>query len=427
MVSRYREIPRALISGEYHNVPLEISSINIASIGTRIQCWDTVGEQIFTSDGKVHRKDNPFDLIRTTVQPGILSGKLESGGTLVKEFINFPVERQLEPPPSDNPAFGGWDPVAVAARVAQVTNPSTPHLGVPQAIGELKDFVGLPGNLREMMRSFVKIHRRHSGRPQAILSAFKEYLTQKGHKAFSKSIDRHIKSAANWNLLTQFVVKPMVGDFLKMLEVRRQSVHNWRVLKHLKEGKALKRRALLGKHSLEDAPSTVYLQTEGAVVTAVCTTSYMLEEWATVRWQLLNPDVFFPETGSALLKRARKLALGLTTHQALQASWALLPWTWLTDWFADVGSLIEKHDNSIPARIEAINYMRKTYSQRSYELVDAPEWVKVERLPFETEERKRRYPIPAFVASLPYVPGWRPLSGRQWSILGSLVAQRVIK
>lgn len=418
---------RVALSGSYHNYTLGTESQNLALSGTRLECVDVVGERFRTLDGVLHQKDNPFDLTRTTVHVPVLNGCYPDDVTPQKEFIDFPIERQVGAPPSNNPAFGGWDPVAIAHRVASVTNPSGTNFSVPVAVGELKDFVDLPENLRMMMKSFVKIHRRHSGRPGSILSAFKEYLGERGHEQFRKSLPKQAKSAANANLLYQFVVKPMVGDFLKMLEVRKSTDHNLRVLKHLKEGNTLKRKALLGIDTIEDPPYVALLQTEGAIIKAVCTTSYKLEEWATIRWELLNPDVQIPETDQQLLLRARRMALGLTNYQALQSSYALLPWTWLGGWFADVNSVIRKFDNSIPARIEAICYMRRTTSRRSYEVTDIPEWVELSRVPLETEIRKRRFVIPAFVASLPFVPGWRVFNARQWSILGSLVAQRVIK
>jgi len=285
------------------------------------------------------------------------------------------------------------------------TNPQVPHVSVPAAIGELKD---LP--------AFVK------GWGDDLLKA----VSRGSSKGLSSSVRRTVGLAANANLSWRWVIKPMANDLRKLFNFTRAVNNRLDGLYSLRDGRVMKRRCHFG-----NAQAVTYDEANhwfhagfGVLLQGPLKTTWTKEVWGTAQWKL-SPDSDLPERGFAELKGlAQRLAFGITTHEALAAAWELTPWSWLADWFGNVGDIIAATNNSADLQWSKLCLMRHMYCYVDADIdrsVSTP-WVTLDRDYALTWERKERWPVfPVIPFPLPTLP---ILTGGQLSILASLAALR---
>jgi hypothetical protein len=121
---------------------------------------------------------------------------------------------------------------------------------------------------------------------------------------------------------------------------------------------------------------------------------------------------------------ARNLTFGLNSHGALAAAWELTPWSWLADWFSNVGDVIAATNNSVPCTWSNLCYMRKLrsviHAKPGSHTLEA--WVSIDSDYVVQWLRKERYVVfPVVPIPLPYLP---IITGGKLSILAALAAVR---
>lgn len=268
----------------------------------------------------------------------------------------------------DSPSDG-----EVATKVMAATNPSRPVVDLPIAIGELKDL------------------------PELLYDA-------------GKGILRNLGSA---NLKYQFGIAPVAGDIAKLCMF--QSFVSKRVerLKKLRD-KGLRSTIQVGNYSaIKD--EYVSLNSFGVGWGEVIHFIQLQKVWGHIRWYP-HADHVMPTTDEGMRRLAIKATLGLTIDAS--TAWNLIPWSWLVDWFSNVGDYFTAHRNIVPATCSPVQVMRETRIENTGPSKTYSDGQFNTGVRYTRTERSRRLSGSTLNAHLPF------LNERQLSILGSLAVTR---
>lgn len=330
--------------------------------------WETSTDVIGDYGG-----DHDFSHQRRTLRLSIING-VQGSRPSSRQYYDVP--RAVGPITHHPFAFSPSD---LATEALARTNPGRAHVSVPNFIFELKDLLQL---LRIQGLNMVEL-------------------------------------AAHDNLSYQFAIKPMVSDLRKFLNFG--SVVNKRIknIKKLRDHGGLKRRYSGGTYYIKAIDPSKLIGTVPNMLARVVVTTKD-ERWVTIRW-VPNPSVNIPAEDEDLIKYTTKIVLGLDWRQQAINGWNAIPWSWLIDWFSNVGDFIQSQNNSVAMVNNSSVCVMRHRTSRYYETFpDMPigGWGGWKTLTSASEvlENKQRfvsYPSP-FATNLPF------LSAKQLSILGSL-------
>jgi hypothetical protein len=242
--------------------------------------------------------------------------------------------------------------------------------------------------------------------------------------------DNLLKNVANGYLSWRWAIKPMINDLRKLLNFTKAVDDRVRWLMKLRSGETLRRRVNLGTVTVMATPNlNLLVHSEGCTIRGDFQVRYDKKSWGTAQWKLL-PDSLLPTLGYGPLEgMAQRLALGFTDHEALATAWELAPWSWLTDWFSNVGDVIAATNNSVGCTWSDVCYMQTLEATRSCVFKPSPASNQFAldglsgRNYFLRMLRKERYVVfPVLPLPVPQLP---ILTNGQWSILAALAAQRL--
>lgn len=393
------------------------------TVGKWQECDDVVGNS---------KGDNPFYLINNERYTPVLNGRQVINGKLVREFTDYPIGyHDLNP---ENPIYPGWEDqnlVAWANLLASKTNPSRASTNMLQVIGELRDIPGLWSSwkdLAEQAFSFARFKPLRNWTSVPKLWRRKYYL--RNLPSYIRMYGLWLmRATANANLSWKFAFAPMYNDLCGMLTFANSVDKRFQLLKKLDEGKYLNRGFTLHTDQHTEVQPNKTVHSQGALITADRTIKRYLKIWGTIRYTR-TWDVVWPETKANArefyLTSGPKLVKGQNVWGALEAWWELIPWSWLSDWFADVGGFIDTHNNSMPMSADGICIMQNISQTTTYSNISKPAWVDISGSFSEYEVHKIRTPVGKEVLYLPPLPFLPILSSGQWSILGSLAIQQGI-
>nr|UJQ85498.1 MAG: putative maturation protein [Leviviridae sp.] len=286
--------------------------------------------------------------------------------------------------------------------LASRTNPSRPYVSVPNFVFELKD---LPRMLHDIMA--IKLHFSKAVR-QANLEQF--------------AANQYLAGVMGW--------RPLISDIRKMMEFR-----------NIVEKRTTELHRLYSKGGLRRTVGRVNPKSgsfEGGLDSAVAThgwTGYSVANrgsgtpyyernmrterrtWGTCRW---TPTALPKDLSDIALRRlANSLVFGLNLRPGIL--WEALPWSWLFDWFANVGDYINSYSNVVPASIGNICIMQQTETVTSLSRVltdfnNQPAGGTGTRI---LSDKTRQIGSLSLSASIPF------LGARQLSVLGALNIQRL--
>lgn len=372
-----------------------------ATEGLRRTCDDTIGPKSIETGYRFYTQPHDLSILEVfTHYPKITAVNPFNGA----QWNNIAIQTR----------FSGWDPRSVgfaaltgldrsnwAWEILSKTNPSKPHVSVPTFVGELKD-------LPDMIRSYG--------------TTVLQKLRKPGFKL------RGIPELGGDFLAWKFAVLPMISDLLKMCKFVEAVDRRVNELMKLRTGSTIRKWCKLSESSNGhiDNPASYTMESRtygGLSATAWATSSHTA--WGTSRWQLA-PGSKLPELGYfELEKLARQLATGFTTHGALETAWALCPWSWMADWFANTGDIIAATNNTIGLTWKDICYMRTSRTDVHTSNWSGDPWLLAglsERQVTAVWTRKERY-VCAPVVPFPF-PKVPLLSQGHWSILAALAAQK---
>jgi len=277
----------------------------------------------------------------------------------------------------------------------QVVARSNPSRAEVTPFTLIQDFVSLPKMVRDVGRLLTK--------PAKSLGA---------------------RDLANQNLALQFGWLPLIDDVHKLLDLQLHTLRRVRELHSLYSSSGLRRRLTLG----EDNQSGKYLASEGFGLNTNIFFPHDIrvtrKQWATIHWKPTTPPPYHP-SGFEYNKLARRLVLGLTQEGLVNGTWEVLPWTWLTDWFVNVGGFLAGFSNTVPASHSSaclMNEVKATFSA-------APAygaWALTPGTCSVVNKGVQTYSSKTRTLSGSVVPGFNiPFIGmNRLSILGSLYVQR---
>lgn len=384
---------RLWLGGQYYTY-----TRTATNCGRQWTCDDEVGD---------YSQDNPLTITKTTKYVPVLNGQYWYNGRVDKEFVNCPITYSVGPvlPTAYLPATPGSQELATyAARAAASTNPSKPSvISLPTFLGEARE---LPSQLRDI--------------PKQLRSWGNFFHPTKG-KRWIPDVAGGIADA---NLAWRFGWKPLLGDLEKLLNFQKAVFQRLELLRKLQRGRKIRRKMRLPQQAWSSTPSVKTTQSWLITTTHREVTIAIGSPWISIRWAL-DPGASIPETGSALYWRAFRSALGLTPHELFSAAWELLPWSWLIDWFWNIGSWLQAINHSLPLHVESCCWCRTSHSDvRLDPVTRPPSWCTLTGEYGSNCTVKQRIAINPILCYLPSLPSLPALTWGQWSILGSLWIQR---
>lgn len=208
------------------------------------------------------------------------------------------------------PVPGLPDLAQSAVHVAAATNPSKPLVDIPVSILEL-------GDLPQLVRRFY------------------------GH-AFQR--------IADLNMRYEFGVKPAVSDFLKLLEFKKAHDQQMKLLSKLRRGVVVRKAFVFAGTAEAYSGQTITVHSSPTEFACSVTKTYTrtsVQRWGYMSW---TPDIprFNTVAGSEADATflAKRILLGLTLDPS--TAWEALPWSWLADWFSNMGDWIASKRSLIP-------------------------------------------------------------------------------
>lgn len=227
----------------------------------------------------------------------------------------------------------------------------------------------------------------------------------------------NLKEVGNQHLGFQFGWKPLFQDVKDLLDLQSHIHRRLLELQRLNNLGGLKRRIRLGVWG-DAATNLRTLESLEVFWTATESVDSQSIRWGTVRWL---PNVPLPPSTSRdaeLNRQARKVVLGLSLESTLKGAWDLIPWSWLIDWFSNVGDFALQFSNTIPATSHDACIMTHTETQFRYKTLSIDRSLSPTD-GYVTHSLKERYVGPGSLdVHLPFI-GLDRLS-----ILGALFVQR---
>ncbi len=373
---------------------------------------------------------NPVDIVRNVEFYPRLNGKLEAWwapGNYLVQLDEVPCDYQPGPPDprSEFPGYTFVELSDLAWKILANTNPSVPSVSVPTFLVELRD---LPGLIRNCGGDFLKrtFNQTRNSAMKGWMRRIGENIKQmlRDAKWPDDSPITYLKHAANANLSWRWGIKPLIGDLRLLAKFASETHRRINELRNLRDGKTLRKRCSLGTFSVTKPDEYKFLHSGGYGVEGWSRRVYTAKVWGSAEWKIL-PDTELPKMDDGELKRfAQRLSLGITSHEAMATLWETTPWSWLADWFGNVGDLIAATNNTVGCtwgRICVMRTMKGTNHVRVNEFAGST-WATLSGSWRLEQTRKERIPVyPVIPFPLPHLP---VLNAGKWSILASLAALR---
>jgi hypothetical protein len=242
-------------------------------------------------------------------------------------------------------------------------------------------------------------------------------MLQDIHRSF---LDKGVQyTIGHLNLSYKFGWKPLFDDVLTMTILQRLIKKRFDQLKRQSEtGSVIRKVSLYSGSKSHDYEAPMDLWN-------MRVSNLMLDRvWGYTIWKTTSN---FPKTDERLMELARNSALGLGGQDPLsdygQTAWNLIPWTWLTDWFLNVGTYLEACRNTDDWTCSIANICHETiFTANAHSIGDLREsgpHGTVTPLHYERVERRR------YAANPPTVTAHFPvLTDSQVGILGSIMSTR---
>jgi len=226
------------------------------------------------------------------------------------------------------------------------------------------------------------------------------------------------REVANQHLGFQFGWKPLFQDVKDLLDLQSHIHKRLGEIQRLNSSGGLKRRIHLGDYGADQVDQR-FLESQDMLWIARESVFTKATRWGTVRWL---PTVTVPghrPNDAEMIRQAKQVVLGLSLESTLKGAWDLIPWTWLIDWFTNVGDFALQYSNTIPARSSEACIMTRTDTTYQYHTTSLNRVGLNPSDGYVTNTVKKRFVGPSSLdVHLPFI-GLSRLS-----ILGALFVQR---
>jgi hypothetical protein len=304
-------------------------------------CTDVVGNR---------SGDNALSIEKTTfIKVPVLNGEYVTSGGARKRIYNNWVPTGISVASMSHLAQTLPTISDSANAAASRSNPGRSYVSIPREVYELKDIPHLLHSLSDTARWLVRAGRS----PSNLASAH----------GFAHSLG----IASEQYLGQQFAVKPLVDDVVKLLQATQQFRQRMADMKSLMETGQLRKQMPLLNSSTQDSAVVTVESLMGVLVDCVRSRYTYTRRWATVKRKAsfsAFADPFYNVPSAERDARARRLAFramyGLS--DPTQDIYKAMPWTWMTDWFANMSNLLGWTSFTVPTTVSSICIMteRKT-------------------------------------------------------------------
>lgn len=218
-----------------------------------------------------------------------------------------------------------------------------------------------------------------------------------------------LKKGAGAYLTYQFGWKPLISDAKKMMDFTGRVDRKVRELHELYNRGGIHRMRVTNRDTGID--TTNYTAGGISVSSITLKTSRVTtrRRWATTRFV---PTTLPPRDESDYRRRAMQIVLGMDLSPS--TAWQLMPWSWLIDWFSNVGDYLVQFNNTCPVKATPPCVMTHTQTIEIHTRTDNITSCKGGELTLERNTKLRAIAAPTLSASVPF------LTNRQLSILGAL-------
>jgi hypothetical protein len=343
--------------------------------GTRTDSLGTTNSVGYVGEyGSLTSQSNPrpymggaaFRTTRTTTRDGFVTGTTGSGQFAVS-YNNYRVVTPSHP--------GILPPTGLtAADLLAQTNPSKPIVDVPVFLFELREL------------------------PQLVKLAG----------------DTLLKKGASANLSYEFGWKPLLNDLGGLLNIQdsvnKRAAHLTRL--HESGGKSYK--GQVGLTILPAQRKQLGIVAGGGILDHE--QGGFCRRWISVSWKPVYSTISGMPSASEIRSQAFRSALGLTVDAS--TVWNALPWTWLLDWFSNLGAYLESQRNLVGFIPGQCFVMTHTELTTNY-FLKQPSSLNLSMPSFHRVTKERATTLGSSLsASMPF------LSARQAGILTSLAILR---
>lgn len=238
-------------------------------------------------------------------------------------------------------------------------------------------------------------------------------------KKLSKILRRkgRIKESADAYLSYKFAIEPTIRDLASLVNAQQSISQRMDELDRLTSNGGLRRRVNVffgvgsgnGNISIETGLGIVFKNRIMTMTTA--------QSWGTIRWKPVGSPAYKNDKEKAEL--AARLVLGMNAESLVATAWELFPWSFMIDWFSNVGDLIAAANNTVPVEASSVNCMQHRMTSSSWSRSDSEQDFGGGSALFTRETKRRDISFGSgLTLSLPL------LNGGQLSILGALSASR---
>lgn len=281
-------------------------------------------------------RDHICSHVKTTIDGSISNGYVRSG-----IFTDYPSSLTVS-----NYAFSGLTfsetNHSVYSRMLAASAPGRASVNVPVFLAELRDIPSLikwGHDAIQYLRTFSKL--RKDGRWVRVPRIKPATLVDRLSRATGRNILRS-KRLAQASLMIQFGVLPLISDVNSMANIMRQiELRRNEVRKFRENGSVTRRWSSAGFEERPIFTEFRILQSQGSVG-ATITVHETLRRWATVKW-VKGRNTSLPETDADIIRTV----LGLTPQSLITGGWELVRWSWLVDYFSNVGQVLSVFANGI--------------------------------------------------------------------------------
>jgi hypothetical protein len=229
------------------------------------------------------------------------------------------------------------------------------------------------------------------------------------------------RDLANHYLAVKFGWLPFVQDIKAVLTLQSQIHNRTKEIERLYSASGLRRRISLGSTRATDKMVNFNISStpglEGWVDIDRLTQA---TRWGTIRWKPTSLPPLDSSTPSynAL---ARKVVSGFTIEGLNKGAWDLIPWSFIVNWFSNIGGFMQSNSNTIPALPESACVMTHTTTSNSFTRKDTNGDLKGGDGDITYETKARQIGGATLNASLPF------MGAEKLSILGALAVQRFLR
>jgi hypothetical protein len=309
-------------------------------------------------------------------------------------------------------------------RLLAGTNPSRYDVLLPAFIGELRDLPGMVKYGAELGKILTDTAFRRDRlgtswkikgiSPEDLVNRFPPRGTRK------RDVAREVATA---HLAMQFGYVPFLGDLIKMAQIMTSVESRRREMDRLYSGQGMKRRFTLHSES-STSTSLDWVETRGTpAARSNVTTVRTVERWGMVRWKPRSRSDLPPSDDEI-----RRMMLGLNASSIGSTIWELLPWSWLADYFGNVGETLKARSNHMglgPPRGAIMTTLTEHKSFPGFQYGPPADPIRITLTSGKRVARRlNRFP---FVGAAPLSFGIPILGTRQLSILGSIFATRAFR